>query len=202
MWAFLITLRPSSVRPSSVRPQLQKNLLLWNRSANFDKTLVECSLDGPLPKLCPMTPPSNQDGRQAKNRKKGGWNFKNLLLWNYKANPSQTLLKWSLGGPFPKLCPTTPTSDQYGRQAKNRKKGGWISKIFSSETIVQILTKLYWNGVWVVFFQNCVRHFRRLTKMAATAELSLTLNPMGNSFNLFLFWSACSIYTKLWWNGH
>jgi hypothetical protein len=28
--------------------------------------------DGPLPKLCPLIPTSNQDGRQAKNRKKGG----------------------------------------------------------------------------------------------------------------------------------
>ena len=26
----------------------------------------------PLPKLCPVIPTSNQDGRQAKNRKKGG----------------------------------------------------------------------------------------------------------------------------------
>jgi hypothetical protein len=31
---------------------------------------VEWSLDGPLPKLCPVIPASNQDGRQAKNRKK------------------------------------------------------------------------------------------------------------------------------------
>jgi hypothetical protein len=28
-------------------------------------------LDGPLPKLCPVIPTSNQDGHQAKNRKKG-----------------------------------------------------------------------------------------------------------------------------------
>jgi hypothetical protein len=27
---------------------------------------------------------------------------------------------------------------------------------------------------WVVLFQNCVRHFRTPTKMAATAELNLT----------------------------
>jgi hypothetical protein len=31
-------------------------------------------LGWPLPKLCPVIPISNQDGRQAKNRKKGGWN--------------------------------------------------------------------------------------------------------------------------------
>jgi hypothetical protein len=36
---------------------------------------VEWSLDGPLPKLCPVIPTSNQDDHQAKNRKKGGCNF-------------------------------------------------------------------------------------------------------------------------------
>jgi hypothetical protein len=37
-------------------------------------------LDGPLPKMCPVIPTSNQDGRQAKNRKKAGWNFNCPLL--------------------------------------------------------------------------------------------------------------------------
>jgi hypothetical protein len=32
---------------------------------------VEWSLDGPLSKLCAVIPTSNQDGRQAKNRKRG-----------------------------------------------------------------------------------------------------------------------------------
>jgi hypothetical protein len=36
---------------------------------------VEWSLHGPLPKLCPVIPTFNQDGRQAKNRKKGGCNY-------------------------------------------------------------------------------------------------------------------------------
>ena len=48
------------------------NQLLWNHWANLNQTLVEWSLDGPLPKLFPVIPTSNQDGRQAKNRKKGG----------------------------------------------------------------------------------------------------------------------------------
>ena len=99
-----------------------KNLLLRNHWANCNQTFVEWSLDGLLPKLCLVIPISNQDGHQAKNRKKGGWK-KNLLLWTYWANLNQTLLKWSLGGPLPKLCPVIPISNQYGRQAKNRKKG-------------------------------------------------------------------------------
>jgi hypothetical protein len=37
-------------------------------------------LDGPLPKLCPVILTSNQNGHQAKNRKKGGWNFNCPLL--------------------------------------------------------------------------------------------------------------------------
>jgi hypothetical protein len=45
--------------------------------ANCNQTLVEWSLDGPLPKLCPVIPISDQDGRQAKNRKKGDELFKN-----------------------------------------------------------------------------------------------------------------------------
>jgi hypothetical protein len=32
---------------------------------------VEWSLDGSLPKVCPVIPTSNQDGRQAKNTKMG-----------------------------------------------------------------------------------------------------------------------------------
>jgi hypothetical protein len=48
------------------------NLLLRNHWANCNQTLVEWSLDGPLPKMCPVIPTSNQDGRQAKNRKKAG----------------------------------------------------------------------------------------------------------------------------------
>ena len=78
-------------------------------------------------------------------------------------------------GPLSKKCPVIPTSNQDGRQAKNRKKGGWNKKkIFSSETTEPISTKLYWNDPWVVPFQNYVWHFRPPTKMATTAELNLT----------------------------
>ena len=59
-------------RPSIVRSKLSHlNLHLRNHWANCNQTLVEWSLDGPLPKLCPVIPTSNQYGRQAKNRKKG-----------------------------------------------------------------------------------------------------------------------------------
>jgi hypothetical protein len=35
---------------------------------------------GPIPKLCPVILTSNQDDRQAKNRKKGGIKLKKNLL--------------------------------------------------------------------------------------------------------------------------
>jgi hypothetical protein len=60
-------------RPSVVRRKLSHfNILIRNHWANCNQTLVEWSLDGPLPKLCPVISTSNQDGRQAKNRKKMG----------------------------------------------------------------------------------------------------------------------------------
>ena len=67
------------VRRSSVNIS-HFNLLLRNHWTNCNQTLVEWSLDGPLSKFCHLIPTSNQDGRQAKNRKKGGWNFNCPLL--------------------------------------------------------------------------------------------------------------------------
>ena len=47
------------------------NLLLRNHWANCNQTLVEWSLDGPLLKLCPVIPTSNQDGAKLKIEKRG-----------------------------------------------------------------------------------------------------------------------------------
>ena len=73
-WAFAITWHPS------VRRKLSHFNIFRNHWANCIQTLVEWSLDGPLQKLCPVILTSNQDGHQAKNRKKGGWNFNCPLL--------------------------------------------------------------------------------------------------------------------------
>jgi hypothetical protein len=59
------------------RFEMPNTILEWdhpmiNHWANCNQTLVEWSLDGSLPKLCPVQiPTSNQDGHQDKNRKKG-----------------------------------------------------------------------------------------------------------------------------------
>jgi hypothetical protein len=58
---------------------LHKNLLFRNHWVNCNQTLVEWSLDDPLPKRCPVIPTSNQDIREAKNRNQ--WLFhQNLVL--------------------------------------------------------------------------------------------------------------------------
>jgi hypothetical protein len=56
-------------------------------------------LDGPLPKLCPVIPTFNQDGRQAQNRKRGDEIKKKSsplkLLSQSQANFVELILGWS-----------------------------------------------------------------------------------------------------------
>jgi hypothetical protein len=56
--------------------------------------------------------------RLCKLEKRGMKFLKNLLLWNYWTNLNQTLLKWFLGGPLPKLCPAFQNTDQGGRHSR------------------------------------------------------------------------------------
>jgi hypothetical protein len=51
------------------------NVIFYQNMSNLHNRYIsaaEMILGWPLPKLCPLIPTSNQDGRQAKNRKKGG----------------------------------------------------------------------------------------------------------------------------------
>ena len=93
-----LAFRPCELLPSLfVRPSVNishLNFLLSNYWANCNQTLVEWSLDGPLPKLCPVIPTLNQDGHQAKNRKKGGWNFKKIFS-SETTKPISTKLCWN-----------------------------------------------------------------------------------------------------------
>jgi hypothetical protein len=54
---------------------------------------------------------------------------------------------------------------------KIEKRGDEIKKKSSP---LKLLDQTLLKDPWMVPFQNCVRHFRHLTKMAATAELNLT----------------------------
>ena len=99
IWFHFISFRPGELLSSVFvrRPSVNIshfNLLLRHHWANCNQTLVEWSLDGPLPKLCPVFPTSNQDGCQAKNRKKGGWNFKKIFS-SETTEPISTKLCWN-----------------------------------------------------------------------------------------------------------
>jgi hypothetical protein len=71
-----------------------KNLLLRNHWANCNQTLVEWSMNDPLPKLCPVILTFKQDGRQAKNRKIVGWNLEKIFS-SETTEPISTKLCWN-----------------------------------------------------------------------------------------------------------
>ena len=110
-----LAFRPCELLPSLFvrRPSVNIshfNLLLRNHWGNCNQTLVEWSLGGPPWKLCPVIPTSIQDGHQAKNRKKGGWNCKKIFS-SETTEPISTKL--------PKICPAFQTSDQDGRHSQS-----------------------------------------------------------------------------------
>jgi hypothetical protein len=95
-----------------------KNLLLRNQWANCNHALVEWSLDGPLPKLCPVISTSNQDDRQAKNRKRGDEILKKSSPLKLLCQSHPNFAEMILGWPLPKLCPAFQTSDQDGHHSR------------------------------------------------------------------------------------
>jgi hypothetical protein len=76
-----------------------KNLLFRNHWVNSNQTLVEWFLDSPLPKMCPVIPTFNQDGRQARNRKKRDEIKKKIsplkLLSQSQPSFAEMILGWS-----------------------------------------------------------------------------------------------------------
>jgi hypothetical protein len=112
-----------------------------------------------------------------------------LLLWNYWANLNQTLLKWSLGGPLSKLCPSARTfwlkieQSWPFEEISIFSNGGHLGyRTALTDTILKrdhlriistkfgISTKLCWIDPKVVPFQNCVRQRRPMSKMAAITK--------------------------------
>ena len=59
---------------------------------------------------------------------------------------------------------------------------GKCSNAFFSETANNIKAKLCMNVYWMVLYKLHVFYSDMKLKMAATAELSLTLDPMGKMF--------------------
>jgi hypothetical protein len=104
------------------------NLLLRNHWANCNQTLVEWSLDGPLPKMCPVILISSQDGHQAKNRKKG----------------DEILIPLNTGGEL--WCSGRISSHESGKDQIVIMTNGTYSWSFVTHI-----------GPWMAPFQKCVR---------------------------------------------
>jgi hypothetical protein len=103
-----LAFRPCELLPSLFIRRPSVNIshfnLLRNHWANCNQTLVEWSMGGPLANCVRWSRLPTKMTTKLKIEKRGMKLKKNLLLWNYWANLDQTLLKWSLGGPLPKLC--------------------------------------------------------------------------------------------------
>ena len=80
---------------------------------------------------------------------------------------------------------------------------GKCSNAFYSETTNMIKAKLYMNVHWIVLYKLYVFCFDMKFKMAATAGLSLTLDPMGKMVpKRFFSETTWTIETKLPRNDH
>ena len=71
---------------------------------------------------------------------------------------------------------------------------GKYSNAFFSETTNMIKAKLYMNVHWMVLYNLKVFCSDMKFKMAATAGLSLTLDPMGNRFVYCIYCTTLLIY--------
>ena len=98
-WSRLPTKMTAKLKTEKREDEFKTNLLLWNYWADLNQTLQKWSLGGPLPKFCTAFQTSNQDGRQAINRKNEGWNLKKSsplkLLSRSQPNFTEMILGWS-----------------------------------------------------------------------------------------------------------
>jgi hypothetical protein len=173
-----------------------KNLLLRNRRANCNQTFVEWSLDGPLPKMCPVIPTSNQDGHQAKNRKKGGMKLKkNLLFWNYWANLNQTLLKWSLGGPLSKLCPSVPSCIQNGQNCSILSQKVPKFELYNhNDELFNIYYRIFYELWTFAYFDRLCKLEKRGDEIKKkSSPLKLLSQSQPNFAEMILGWSPFKI---------
>ena len=131
-------LSPLSLRRPSVNFS-HFNQLLWRYWANLNQALVEWFLDGPLPKLCPVIPTSNQDGHQAKNRKRG-MKFKKIFSSETTEPISTKLQKWSLGGPFQYCVRERRPVSKMATITKNRNFFKWPKLLYFKPESSQIWT--------------------------------------------------------------
>ena len=111
--------------------------------------------------------------------------LKMLPLWNHLDNWNQTAQEWSLKGPLQHFCFLCQSKSKMAATAGHRltlDPMGKCSNAFFSETTNMIKAKLYMHVHWMVLYNLKVFCSDMKFKMAATAGLSLTLDPMGKMF--------------------
>jgi len=152
---------PSSVVRPSVRPCVNnffKLHLLWNCFIGFWPNFT-----GMIPGWSPIkvvqTVPVGCINR-SRGQKIGFQNatFKNLLVWNYKAQSFHIWYIASFRGPLPKLFKLCPWGQIWPCPGGHNFTLIYIRKTLnniSSETTWWILTKLHRNDPWVVPYQSC-----------------------------------------------
>jgi hypothetical protein len=96
-----------------------------------------------------------------------------LKFWNYRANLNQTLLKWSLGGPFSKFYPSAPSNIQDGRRH-------WQTQ--------------FWKGTTQGSFQQ------GLVEIGTVVSEEKILRDFLWTLNFCLFWPIMQIRKKGGWN--
>jgi hypothetical protein len=101
-----------------------------------------------------VIPASNQDGHQAKNRKKGDTILKGTLPGTI---PARFGLIWFSGFRREDLNVIFYQNMPNLHNRYTSAERTFHILIFSSETIGPIATKLWWNGPWMAPFQRCVR---------------------------------------------
>jgi len=135
-----------------------KRHLLLNRLMLFDQTQQEWSLGGLLPKLFKWFWLVAYVGHGVKKIGLQKAIFKNLLLWNYKA---QSFYIWYITlsrGPLPKLFKLCPWGQNWHSPGGHSFTLNYMRKTsndFLSWTANGNLTKLNSKGPWVVLYQNC-----------------------------------------------
>jgi hypothetical protein len=79
------------------------------------------------------------------------------------------MVEWSLGDLLPEFCPTTPGAAMISAIEIENLAKNHLKMIFS-ETAGPIGPKLWWNGLQMVLFENCVRRSWPPTKIVAVTK--------------------------------
>jgi hypothetical protein len=128
-----------------------------------------------------------------KIEKRGKEFLKNLLLWNYWANLNQTLLKWSLGGPLPKLCPAFHSTKVWLQLAK-----WFLRRRFLCEFPIGSYVKLSSAvGAILVGVLKCRTHIWKGTTQESFQQSLVEIFDKRSHLNLLL-WNRWTKLNQTW----